>query len=150
MTDYRNWYQYWGHCCLINDLGSSPQPKGEAHKTAAVVPANFQSDMTTNNTALDVNGYFSKTHGAFGIKFRGYEVWQDYMIYCKKLPLSLFLSCLYFVCYLVILWYTGKTCALLDQPNKPFEFEFVTSCAYLTLEVDKALQGLLQTSNKSK
>ena len=27
---YRNWYQYWGHCCLINDLGSSPQPKGEA------------------------------------------------------------------------------------------------------------------------
>ena len=27
---YRNWYQYWGHCCLINDLGSSPQPEGEA------------------------------------------------------------------------------------------------------------------------
>ena len=26
--DYRNWYQYWGHCCLINDLGSSPQPSG--------------------------------------------------------------------------------------------------------------------------
>ena len=25
---YRNWYQYWGHCCLINDLGSSPQPEG--------------------------------------------------------------------------------------------------------------------------
>ena len=25
---YMNWYQYWGHCCLINDLGSSPQPKG--------------------------------------------------------------------------------------------------------------------------
>ena len=29
MSD-RNWYQYWGHCCLINDLGSSPQPEGEA------------------------------------------------------------------------------------------------------------------------
>ena len=27
---YRNWYQYWGHCCLINDMGSSPQPEGEA------------------------------------------------------------------------------------------------------------------------
>ena len=27
---YRNWYQYWGHCCLINDLVSSPQPEGEA------------------------------------------------------------------------------------------------------------------------
>ena len=27
---YRNWYQYWGYCCLINDLGSSPQPEGEA------------------------------------------------------------------------------------------------------------------------
>ena len=27
---YRNWYQYWGHCCLIKDLGSSPQPEGEA------------------------------------------------------------------------------------------------------------------------
>ena len=27
---YRNCYQYWGHCCLINDLGSSPQPEGEA------------------------------------------------------------------------------------------------------------------------
>ena len=27
---YRNWYWYWGHCCLINDLGSSPQPEGEA------------------------------------------------------------------------------------------------------------------------
>ena len=30
VIDYRNWYQYWGHCCLINDLGSSPQPEGEA------------------------------------------------------------------------------------------------------------------------
>ena len=29
-VNYRNWYQYWGHCCLINDLGSSPQPEGEA------------------------------------------------------------------------------------------------------------------------
>ena len=27
---YRNWYQYWVHSCLINDLGSSPQPEGEA------------------------------------------------------------------------------------------------------------------------
>ena len=27
---YRNWYQYWCHCCIINDLGSSPQPEGEA------------------------------------------------------------------------------------------------------------------------
>ena len=27
---YRNWYQYWGHCCLINDLRSSPQPEGKA------------------------------------------------------------------------------------------------------------------------
>ena len=26
IVGYRNWYQYWGHCCLINDLGSSPQP----------------------------------------------------------------------------------------------------------------------------
>ena len=23
-------YQHWGHCCLINDLGSSPLPEGEA------------------------------------------------------------------------------------------------------------------------
>ena len=30
VVSYRNWYQYWGHCCLINDLGSSPQPEGEA------------------------------------------------------------------------------------------------------------------------
>ena len=28
--DYRNWYKYWGHCYLINDLGCSPQPEGEA------------------------------------------------------------------------------------------------------------------------
>ena len=27
---YRNWYQYWGHCCLINDLGSPPQPESKA------------------------------------------------------------------------------------------------------------------------
>ena len=25
----RNWYLNFGHCCLINDLGSSPQPEGE-------------------------------------------------------------------------------------------------------------------------
>ena len=30
LFDYRNWYQYWGHCCLINDLGSSPQTSGFA------------------------------------------------------------------------------------------------------------------------
>ena len=29
LCSYRNSYQYWGHCCLINDLGSSPQPEGE-------------------------------------------------------------------------------------------------------------------------
>ena len=27
---YRNWYQDWGHCCVTNDLGSSPQPEGFA------------------------------------------------------------------------------------------------------------------------
>ena len=27
---YRNWYQYWGHCCLIKDLRSSSQPEAEA------------------------------------------------------------------------------------------------------------------------
>ena len=27
---YRNWYQYLGHCCLINDMGNSPQPEGKA------------------------------------------------------------------------------------------------------------------------
>ena len=26
---YKNWYQYWGHGGLINDLGSSPQHEGE-------------------------------------------------------------------------------------------------------------------------
>ena len=30
---YRYWYQYWGHCCLINDLRSSPQPKGYHDET---------------------------------------------------------------------------------------------------------------------
>ena len=29
--EYRNWYQYWGRCCLINDLRSSQQPEGEAY-----------------------------------------------------------------------------------------------------------------------
>ena len=28
--NYRNWYQDWGHCCVTNDLGSSPQPSGFA------------------------------------------------------------------------------------------------------------------------
>ena len=27
---YRNWYRDWGHCGVINDLGSPPQPEGEA------------------------------------------------------------------------------------------------------------------------
>ena len=30
VMSYRNWYQYWDHCCLINDLRSSPQPEGQA------------------------------------------------------------------------------------------------------------------------
>ena len=29
ILSYRNWYQDWGHCCVTNDLGSSPQPEGE-------------------------------------------------------------------------------------------------------------------------
>ena len=33
---YRNWYQYWGHCCLSNGLGSSPQP-GRWRSPRAVV-----------------------------------------------------------------------------------------------------------------
>ena len=27
---YRNWYQDWAHCGVTNDLGSSPQPEGDA------------------------------------------------------------------------------------------------------------------------
>ena len=27
---YRYWYQDWDHCGVTNDLGSSPQPEGEA------------------------------------------------------------------------------------------------------------------------
>ena len=36
-VSYRNWYQDWGHCGVTNDLGSSPQPEGEAlaNKTAS-------------------------------------------------------------------------------------------------------------------
>ena len=30
VVEYRNWYQDWGHCGVTNDLGSSPQPEGEA------------------------------------------------------------------------------------------------------------------------
>ena len=26
---YRNWYQYWGHCCLINDLGAHHSPRAK-------------------------------------------------------------------------------------------------------------------------
>ena len=38
LFDYRNWYQYWGHHGLINDLGSSPQPKGEVHHSPRAKP----------------------------------------------------------------------------------------------------------------
>ena len=30
MQGFRDWYQYWGNCCLINDMESLPQPEGEA------------------------------------------------------------------------------------------------------------------------
>ena len=45
MLGYRNWYQYWGHCCLINDLGSSPQPEGEA-------PGLWWASQVVNETTM--------------------------------------------------------------------------------------------------
>ena len=29
LVNHRSWYQYWGHCGLISDLESSPQPESE-------------------------------------------------------------------------------------------------------------------------
>ena len=36
---FRNWYQYWGHFCYINDLGSSPQVNLNAHICPKTVTA---------------------------------------------------------------------------------------------------------------
>ena len=30
MQGFRDWYQYWGNRCLINDMESLPRPEGEA------------------------------------------------------------------------------------------------------------------------
>ena len=50
---YRNWYQDWGHCCVTNDLGSSPQPEGEARGRSPRAVVSFPGRWWRNN---DRNG----------------------------------------------------------------------------------------------
>ena len=57
---YRNWYQYWGHCCLINDLGSSPQPEGEARRLWWASQVVNETTMTEIEVSISILSWWNK------------------------------------------------------------------------------------------
>ena len=66
---YRKWYQYWGHCGVTNDLGSSPQP---VHKyplcysciwvglTSGTIQIKFKFHTLINSSVSDKKQALSK------------------------------------------------------------------------------------------
>ena len=58
--EYRNWYQYWGHCCLINDLWSSPQPEGEARGLSWASQVVNETTMTEIEVSISILSRWNK------------------------------------------------------------------------------------------
>ena len=57
---YRNWYQYWGHCCLINDLRSSPQPSGEAQRLWWASQVVNETTMTEIEVSISILSWWDQ------------------------------------------------------------------------------------------
>ena len=57
---YRNWYQYWGHCYLINDLGSSPQPEGEARELWLASQVVNETTMTKIAVSISILSWWNQ------------------------------------------------------------------------------------------
>ena len=60
MYGYWNIYQDWGHCGVTNDLGSSPQPEGEARRWWA---SQVVGDITTTEIEVPISTLSDDTHG---------------------------------------------------------------------------------------
>ena len=60
MIEYRNWYQDWGHCCVINDLGSSPQPEGEARGLWWASQVVGDATMTEMEVSISILSWWNK------------------------------------------------------------------------------------------
>ena len=101
---YRNWYQGWGHCCVTNDMGSSPQPEGGGRSPRAVV--SFPGRWWRNN---DQNG---------GINFYSIMMKQNQLQInkrmqgkCSKLPQNCLSYSMCTACHCPI-----KSCDLIVSP----------------------------------
>ena len=55
---YQNLYQYWGHCCLINDLGSSPQSEREAWGLWWVSQVVNETTMTDIEVSMSILSWY--------------------------------------------------------------------------------------------
>ena len=59
---YRNWYQDWGHCGVTNDLGSSPQPEGEAWGLWWASQVVGDTTMTEIEVSISILSWCFKTY----------------------------------------------------------------------------------------
>ena len=57
---YRNWYQDWGHYCVTNDLGSSPQPEGEARGLWWASQVVGDATMTEIEVSISILSWWNK------------------------------------------------------------------------------------------
>ena len=72
---YRNWYQDWGHCGVTNDLGSSPQPKGEAQGLWWASQVIGDTTMTSIEVSISILSWYLKA----------YQIYADSGVYKQKI-----------------------------------------------------------------
>ena len=71
---YRNWYQDWGHCGVTNDLGSSPQPEGEARGLWWASHVVGDTTLTEIEVSISILSWCLKT----------YSIYADSGVYQQK------------------------------------------------------------------
>ena len=72
---YRNWYQDWGHCGVTNDLGSSPQPEGEARGLWWASQVVGDTTMTEIEVSISILSWCPKA----------YQIYADSGVYKQKI-----------------------------------------------------------------
>ena len=71
----RQWYQDWGHCGVTNDLGSSPQPEGEAQGLWCA------SQVVCDTTMTKIEVSISILSGCL----KAYYIYADSCVYKQKI-----------------------------------------------------------------
>ena len=72
---YMHWYRDWGHCGVINDLGSSPQPEGEARGLWWASQVVGDTTMTSISVSIYILSWCLKA----------YSIYADSGVYEQKI-----------------------------------------------------------------